>query len=127
MQVFKASEGQAYTEYSLDTKHNKKKLTVAGVEIDLEASVLDDCQNILNITRNNDGTCVLGLEGKAGYVADIIIPPREFQYKTTGEGDEAVTEKIPLGIDVNAVVLKLWPITNECMAEEEKQTIIQEG
>jgi hypothetical protein len=130
MQVFHVVEGQAYPDFTLDTKRGKKKLTIAGVEIDLETVVLDDCQNVLNITMEKDGSCVLGLEGKAGYVADIIIPPREFKYKTTGEGDEAATEKIPQGLDTNTVVLKLWPITNERVAEKEKQAetpAIQEG
>jgi hypothetical protein len=107
MQVFKVSEGSKFTEYSLD--NSTKKLTIEGIIIDLEASSLDSCQNILNITRNSDGTCVLGLEGKAGYVADIEIPPRQYRYETTGEGDDEKTDRIPVPLDLNTVVLKLWP------------------
>jgi hypothetical protein len=111
MQVFHVTKGPMYPTYSLS--NNKKKLTVEGVLIDLEAASMDDCQNILNITRNSDGSCVLGLGGKAGYVADIEIPPRQFRYETTGEGEEAETKKIPLPFDSTTVVLKLWPCCQE--------------
>lgn len=111
MQVFKVSDGSKFSEYSLNPK--RKKLTVGGIVIDLEDSTLDGCQNILNITRNSDGTCVLGLGGKAGYVADIEIPPRQYRYETTGEGEEEKTEKIPIPLDLNTVVLKLWPYGTE--------------
>jgi hypothetical protein len=107
MQIFHVSDGQKYPEYKL--VRSTKKLTIEGVVIDLEASTLDDCQNILNITRDGDGICVLGLDGKAGYVADVLIPPRQYRYQTTGEGEEEKTEKIFIPLDLNTVVLKLWP------------------
>jgi hypothetical protein len=116
MQVFTVSQGPVYPVYEL--VESTKKLTVEGVVVDLEGSTLDDCQNILNITRNGDGSCVLGLEGKAGYVADIEIPPRQYRYETRGEGEEERTEKIHLPLDLNTVVLKLWPY-----GTEEKQSV----
>ena len=111
MQVFKVSEGAKYPEFSLNQK--KKILTVEGVTIDLREQVMDGCQNVLYVTRNSDGTCVLGLEGKAGYVADIEIPQRQYGYETTGENEDATTEQIPLPLDLDAVVLKLWPYGTE--------------
>jgi hypothetical protein len=117
MQVFKVSEGSKFAEYALNEK--KKKLTIEGIVIELEKVTLDDCKNILNITRNTDGLCVLGLEGKAGYVADIEIPPRQYRYETTGEGEEEKTEKIPVPLDLNTVVLKLWPYGTEEISVQE--------
>lgn len=118
MQIFYVAEGSSYANFSLNEK--KKKLTVENIVIDLEASVLDDSKNVINITRNCcDGSCMLGLDGKAGYVADIEIPPRQYEYKTTGKGEDAVTEKIPLPLDLNTVVLNLWPYGTVEKSEEE--------
>lgn len=111
MQVFKVSEGSKFAEYNLDEK--SKKLTIENITIDLEDAVKDDCLNVLTITRSCCGPCVLGLDGKAGYVADIEIPPRQFRHETTGEGDEEKTQRIPLPLDLNTVVLKLWPYGTE--------------
>jgi len=108
MQVFKVSEGDKYPEFSLDKK--KKILKVENVKIDLEGAVKDGCQNVLYITRNCcDGTCVPGLDGKAGYVADIEIPQRQYRQETTGEGDQEKIIDIPVPLDLDTVVLKLWP------------------
>ena len=46
-------------------------------------------------------------------MADIEIPPRQYRYETTGEGEEQKTEKIPIPLDLNTVVLKLWPYGTE--------------
>jgi len=121
MQVFYVpggSENSKFTSYSLNK--NEKKLTVENITIDLEESVLDDSKNVINITRSCcGGHCVLGLEGKMGYVADIEIPPRQFTYRTTGEGEDAKTEQIPIPLDLNTVVLNLWPYGTEEKSEEE--------
>jgi hypothetical protein len=117
MQVFKVSEGTKFAEYTLNEK--ERKLTIEGIVIELEKVTLDDCKNILNITRSPDGSCVLGLDGKAGYVADIEIPPRQYRYETAGEGEEEKTEKIPVPLDLNTVVLKLWPYGTEEISVQE--------
>jgi len=115
MQVFKVSEGTNYPDFTLNER--EKTLTIEGVRIDLEAAVKDGCQNVLYITRSCCGTCVLGLDGKAGYVADIEIPARQYRQETTGEGDQQKVEDIPLPLDLDTVVLKLWP----CGAEENNE------
>jgi len=121
MQVFYVpggSEDSKYASYTLNEK--KMKLTVENITIDLEKSVLDDSKNVINITRSCcDGSCVLGLEGKAGYVADIEIPPRQFEYETTGEGEDEKTVKIPIPLDLNTVVLNLWPYGTEEKSDKE--------
>jgi hypothetical protein len=117
MQVFKVSEGSKFAKYALNEKN--KKLTIEGIVIELEKVTLEDCKNVLNITRNQDGSCVLGLDGKAGYVADIEIPPRQYRYETTGEGEDAKTEKKAIPLDLNTVVLKLWPYGAEEVSVEE--------
>jgi hypothetical protein len=116
MQVFHVSEGPAYPAYSLNEK--KKKLTVEGLIIDLEKETKDD-QNIINITKGDNGEFILGLGGKKGYVADIEIPPRQYRFEETGEGEDAVTNKIPVPLDLNTVVLKLWPYGAEVVPVEE--------
>jgi hypothetical protein len=117
MQVLHVSEGSRYPAWSL--KENKKKLTIEGIVIELEKETKDD-QNIINITRKNDGECVIGLEGKNGYVADIEIPPRQYRYDETGEGEDLKVVKVSLPLDLNTVVLKLWPYgEEEAVIEEE--------
>ncbi len=49
--------------------------------------------------------CVGAAAGRA-YVAEIDIPARE--YVTTGEGEDAQTEPVPL--DMDKVTLTLWAI-----------------
>jgi hypothetical protein len=97
--------------------------------IDLE-SLVGDSQTVINITRNGKGECIIGLGGKAGYVADIEIPQREYEYTTVEEelspessdGEEAEkkleTKRAPLPLDLSAVVLKLWPLP-----ETEKRSV----
>jgi hypothetical protein len=125
MQVFKVSEGSRFATYTLNEK--KKKLTVEGVIVDLEAEV-QDCQTLINITRTLDGQCVKGLEGKAGYVADIEIPPREYvieeaeaPVESGGEGNTMgrTSIKTPLPLDLKKVVLRLWPFGTEETINEE--------
>jgi hypothetical protein len=117
MQVFHVADGSAYPVYSLN--ESKKELVIENVVIDLEKETGDD-QNIINITRKSNGECVIGLEGKNGYVADIEIPPRQYRFEETGEGEDKKTEKISLPLDLNTVVLKLWPHgTEETVNAEE--------
>jgi hypothetical protein len=105
MQVISIVAGSNLPTWSLNEK--KKKLTVEGVVVDLEESVRD-CQTIINITNDN-GKAVLGLGGKNGYIADIEIPPREYEFTETGTGTAKVSTKTPLPLDVATVTLKLWP------------------
>lgn len=116
MQVFKVSEGERFASYNLSLE--EKILTVEGVSIDLEAEVRD-CQTLIAITRATEGGFVRGLDGKAGYVADIEIPPREYWFEETGEGEAMTTERRAIPLDLNAVVLRLWPCGVENITQEE--------
>jgi hypothetical protein len=131
MQVLKVTEGSRFAEYALNEQ--TKTLTVEGVVIDLEAET-QDCQTLINITRTHDGDCVRGLEGKAGYVADIEIPPREYiieeieppvedddEEEAEGGGNTMgrTSTKTPLPLDLKKVVLRLWPYGAEETIQEE--------
>jgi hypothetical protein len=115
MQVFRVSEGSNFASYNLNLQ--EKILTVEGVSIDLEAEV-QDCQTVINITRTPGGDFVRGLDGKAEYVADIEIPPRDYRFEEIGEGENIATERIALPLDLNVVVLRLWPFGAGEMQEE---------
>jgi hypothetical protein len=117
VQVFKVSEGEHFASYDLNLE--EKVLTVEGVDIDLEAEV-QDCQTLITITRTEAGDFVRGLGGKAGYVADIEIPPREYRFEETGEGETMTTERIALPLNLNVVILRLWPFGAE-------KTMLEEG
>lgn len=110
MQVYYVSEGQQFPVWSLEGK----RLTVEGITIDLEAE-MQDCQNVITITKNSDGSCGIGLAGKSGYVADIEIPPVEYQEEVTGEGDEKEVRIRALPLDIDTVVLKLWPVNEDTL------------
>jgi hypothetical protein len=116
VQVFKVSDGENFASYDLNLE--EKVLTVGGISIDLESEV-QDCQTLITITRTKDGDFVRGLDGKAGYVADIEIPPREYRFEETGEGADIATERTALPLDLNVVILRLWPFgTGKTMQEE---------
>jgi hypothetical protein len=123
MQVFKVSDGSGFADYSVD--ETKKELSIGGVVINLEDEV-QDCQTLITITRAADGRFIRGLEGKAGYVVDIEIPPREYVIEEsevpeeTGESNSGesgggntmgntVTTRRALPLDIKKVVLRLWP------------------
>jgi len=120
MQMIRMVEGTAVAPYSLDEE--TKVLKVAGVEIDLAAAEADS-QTILNIT-NDDGTPILGLEGKNGYIADVEIPPRRYEtVEEEGDNGEPQTKSVPLSLDTKAVVLKLWPYPVESSNNQQKEAV----
>jgi hypothetical protein len=120
MRVFKISGESVPVEHWALHKE-EKKLIIGHVAVALESYVRDS-QTVINITRNGKGECVMGLDGKAGYVADIEIPQREYEYinieeeAPENEDDGGISEKkiltarVPVPLDISAVVLKLWPL-----------------
>jgi hypothetical protein len=116
VQLFKVCEGECFASYEVNRE--EKILSVEGVSIDLEAEA-QDCQTLIVITRTEGGGVVRGLDGKAGYVADIEIPPREYRFEETGEGENRTNERVALPLDLNAVVLRLWPCGVEQTTQEE--------
>jgi hypothetical protein len=75
--VFKVCEGERFA--SREVNREEKILSVEWVSIALEAGARD-CRTLTAITRVEGCGVVRGLDGKAGYVADIEIPPREYRF-----------------------------------------------
>lgn len=64
------------------------------------------------------------------YVANIIIPPRQYRYIETGEIDDKgnpVIKKEALPLDVEAVTLILWPVPAVVVESREKQAEIEKN
>jgi hypothetical protein len=122
VQVFKVCEGECFA--SCEVNREGKILSVEGVSIALEAEARD-CRTLRAITHAEGSGVVRGLDGKAGRVADIEIPPREYRFEETGEGEERTTERVALPFDLNAVVLRLRPCGVEQTARE--NTTQEEG
>ena len=75
-----------------------------------------DIEVLIDISLNREGKLVRGVD--TWYVANISIPPAEFDLFDTGETDEQgapVLEKIKLPLFVENVGLTLWalPASNE--------------
>ncbi len=73
--------------------------------INLQERQKDEPEHI-DVCSAIDGELVIGAAAGRAYVAEIDIPAKE--YETSGEGDEAVTEAVPL--DMDKVTLTLWAI-----------------
>ncbi len=117
MRIVRMVEGAAVAEYSLDEA--SKVLTIEGVSIDL-AGAEADCQTILNVT-NDEGTAILGLGGKKGYIADVEIPPRRYENVEEEVDGKTVVKSAALPLDLNAVLLKLWPFPVESENQKEAE------
>ena len=121
MRVIKIVENSTVAQWELN--EIEKILTIEGVEIVLD-DFITDYHNVITITNDN-GTAILGNEGKQGYIADVEIPPQEYEtieVETIGN-EEKTEEKYPLPLNLDAVVLKLWPfgegvINNSEMEEQ---------
>lgn len=78
-------------------------LSIGDIPIDLEAAQ-EDQEVILTYSR-----C-------GGYIAEVLIPPRRYETveiadEVQDEGEQKThTESVPVPLDVQCVVLKLWPM-----------------
>jgi hypothetical protein len=90
-------------------------LTIGDISIDLEEEQ-EDQEVIIPFSRCaaviHRGTMSCG-----EYVAEVVIPPRRYDTievveETTEEGAEQQThtESVPIPLDTDCVVLKLWPL-----------------
>jgi hypothetical protein len=107
------------TDYSL----NGSILTIGGLSVDL-AQEQGDQEVIITIGRCK-GMVHRGLMGKScEYLADVIIPPRKYETVdvegpgsgTVGSGDEEPvthTESVPVPLDLDSVILRLWPVVEQ--------------
>lgn len=107
-----------FDDYSL----NGTILTIAGIATNLEDEQQDQ-EVIIPFGRCN-GMIHRGLMSCCSYVAEITIPPRRYELVEVSEEvvedeeEENVrpgthTESVPLPIDIESVVLTLWPYEPE--------------
>jgi hypothetical protein len=110
---------ESFSDYSIDGTI----LTLAGITIDL-ALEEDDQQTIIQF-GSCQGKVHRGLMPRCMHVADVVIPPRKYQtvevdgppqgmtHGGIGENGELPathTETVPVPLDVESVVLNLWPV-----------------
>jgi hypothetical protein len=108
-------------------------LTVAGVTIDLALEEGD--QQVIIQFGSCQGKVHRGLMPCCEHVADVVIPPRKYQtvevdgppqgmtHSGIGEDEELPathTETMPVPLDVESVVLNLWPV-DETQGQEIKE------
>jgi hypothetical protein len=72
----------------------------------------DDWAVHIDVCSDKDGALVIGAASGSYYVAQIDIPAREYEETVTGDGEDAVTERQPLPIDMDKVTLTLWALEN---------------
>jgi len=97
-------------EVTTDIQLDGTLLSVAGVKINLEEEEADS--QVLITVSLHGGIAMRQPVAGGEYIADIIIPPRRYEpVDDIGEDGEIKTESVPLPIDINSVVLRLWPIS----------------
>jgi hypothetical protein len=123
---------ECFNDYSLDGT----LLTIGEITLDLEAEEQD--QEVIIPFGSCEGMIHRGLKPCCDYVAEVVIPPRRYvvidvdnepQTGNEGIGDEpdeepgTHTENVPVPLDLDSVILKLWPIVDlpdEATAEGEE-------
>jgi hypothetical protein len=109
----------SFSDYSIDGT----MLTLAGVTIDL--ALEDGDQQVIIQFGSCQGKVHRGLMSGCRHVVDVVIPPRKYQtvevegppqgmtHSGTGKNEELPathTETVPVPLDVESVVLNLWPV-----------------
>jgi hypothetical protein len=117
---------EAFSDYSLE----EAILTVGGIEVDLAAERGD--QEAVITFAICDGKVRRGMMPCCEYVADVIIPPRkhdlaeaENERGGNGKADEEPatrTESVPVPLNLDSVMLRLWPVT--ARGENEEQGVM---
>ena len=85
-------------------------LTIGSLSFNL-VDLQKDFQVIIDITKDGENIYE-GIDGKDGYIANIILPPSRYVFIDTNETDEsgaAIFDLSLLPIDLSTVTLKLWP------------------
>jgi len=94
---------------SYDLGVGTKVLTVAGLAVNLE-ELEKDTQNIITISQGENGP-EIGPAGRYGYIADIEIPPRRYEYQSdTDENGDPITKQVAVPLDTDRITLRLWPL-----------------
>jgi hypothetical protein len=109
---------ESFGDYAL----NEAVLTIGGIAVDLEAEQED--QEVIIAFSDHNGMIHRGMMPCCRYVAEVLIPPRRYELvavehtpvnEDDGEGKESDeeagthTENVPVPLDIDSVVLKLWP------------------
>jgi hypothetical protein len=104
---------ECFSDYFLDGD----SLTIGGVIIDL-ATEQDDQEKIITLGKCN-GMVHRGLMPRCVYIAEVVIPPRQYGYEEIrGEEDgETKTIVTPVPLDTESVVLRLWPVVDGAESE----------
>jgi hypothetical protein len=83
------------------------RITFDGkLTVDLEAEQ-EDVQKIVDVSLDNEGNLIQGVG--QWYVANIIIPPREYSIIENENGEQTITA---LPVNREKVVLILWTLPN---------------
>jgi hypothetical protein len=105
-------ERECFSDYSL----SGNSLTVGGVTIDLAAEQGDQ-ETIITFGSSN-GKVHRGLMPCCVYAADVVIPPRRYEYEEVeGEDGETKTVAAPVPLDTESVVVRLWPVADRAESE----------
>jgi hypothetical protein len=111
---------EAFSDYSLEGAI----LTIGGIKVDLEAEQKD--QEVIVTFSDDNGMIHRGMTPCCKYVAEALIPPRQYLSVEVagppandfsgggGNNSEAAvpsthTETTLVPLDVDSVILKLWP------------------
>lgn len=100
-----------FSEYTLEGAI----LTIGGIPVDLAAEQ-EEQEQVLTFCSCN-GMIHRGMMPCCKYVAEVIIPPRRYELvEVADERDEADegpgthTETVPLLLDLDSVILNVWPV-----------------
>lgn len=102
MQIIEQNEG-AKIGYTVEGA----RITFGGkLTVDLEAEQ-EDVQKIVDVSLDKDGNLIRGVG--EWYVANIVIPLREYEIIENENGEETITT---LPVNMDKVVLILWALPN---------------
>ena len=122
---------ESFSDYSIENTI----LTIAGITLDLALEEGD--QQVIIQFGSCNGKVHRGLMPCCKHVADVVIPPRKYQtvevdgplqgmsHDGMNENEESPathTETVPAPLDVESVILNLWPVDDETHQEEEHGT-----
>jgi hypothetical protein len=122
---------EAFGDYSLDGT----VLTVGGIDVDLEAEQGE--QEVVITFSAHNGMIHRGMMPCCKYAAEVHIPPRMYEAvevdghpanpfsgeDNKGEEPETHTEAVPVPLDLDSVILNLWPVEND----RHEETLVLEG
>jgi hypothetical protein len=105
-------------------------LTIGGISVDLVAEQGDQ-ENIITFSVCN-GMIHRGMMPCCKYVAEVLIPPRRFELvevedELNGEDEEEPgthTESVAVPLDLESVVLKVWPVEDN---QAQETMVMAEG